>query len=154
MERPKFKGHLKLLVLHLLSKKPMHGYAVMKGLEEEFGIPAPSAGVIYPILFSLKRAGLIETAGSGRREKKVYKITEDGVRYLKEHEEELREAIKLARIYREFSEMGGRELREAFRLLFDRFDNLTEKQREELSKIIREFAKKIKFIVEFGDSYE
>ncbi|WP_457754201.1 PadR family transcriptional regulator [Thermococcus sp.] len=154
MERPKFKGHLKLLVLYLLSKKPMHGYAVMKGLEEEFGIPAPSAGVIYPILFSLKRAGLIETVGTGRREKKVYKITEDGMKYLKEHEEELREAIKLARIYKEFSEMGGRELREAFKLLFDRFDNLTEKQREELSKVIREFAKKIKFIVEFGGSYE
>ena len=154
MERPKFKGHLKLLVLHLLSKKPMHGYAIMKGLEEEFGIPTPSAGVIYPILFSLKRAALIETVGTGQREKKIYKITEDGVRYLKEHEEELREAIKLARIYREFSEMGGKELREAFKLIFDNFDNLTEKQREELSKIMREFAKRIKFIVEFGDSYE
>jgi len=154
LERPKFKGHLKLLVLHLLSKKPMHGYAIMKGLEEEFGIPTPSAGVIYPILFSLKRAALIETVGTGQREKKIYKITEDGVRYLKEHEEELREAIKLARIYREFSEMGGKELREAFKLIFDNFDNLTEKQREELSKIMREFAKRIKFIVEFGDSYE
>ncbi|NJE08843.1 PadR family transcriptional regulator [Thermococcus sp. M39] len=154
MERPKFKGHLKLLVLHLLSKEPMHGYAIMKGLEERFGIPAPSAGVIYPILFSLKRAGLIETIGTGQREKKIYKITENGIEYLKEHEDELKEAIKLARIYREFSEMGGKELREAFKLIFDNFDNLTEKQKEELSKIIREFAKRIKFIVEFGGSYE
>ncbi len=151
MEQPKFKGYLKLLVLYLLSKEPMHGYAIIKEIERRFKIPAPSAGVIYPILSNLNQEGLIQTIEIGQREKKVYKITESGIRYLDKHEDDLREAMRLVRIHKEFSEMGGKELREALRLVFDNFDNLTKKQKEELSKTIKEFAKKIKFIIEFAD---
>ncbi len=151
LERPKFKGGLKLLILEMLRTNPMHGYAIMKELEERFAIPTPSAGVIYPTLASLRRAGLIEVIGSGKREKKTYRITEKGLEYLEEHKEELREIIHKMEIYKGFRKLGGDELVNAFRLLFEKFDELNEKQREELSKVIKDCAKQVRFIVEFGD---
>lgn len=150
LERPKLKGGLKLLVLYLLRESPMHGYAIMKELEERFGIPSPSAGVIYPTLAGLRRSGLIEVVGGGKREKKTYRITEKGVEYLEQHRDELEETLRRMRIYREFRNLGGGELVKAFRLLFERFDELSEKQKEELSKIMKDCARKVRFTVEFG----
>jgi len=60
MERPKYKGCLKSLILHLLEESPHHGYGIMSELESRYGIPSPSAGSIYPILSSLKNQNLIE----------------------------------------------------------------------------------------------
>ncbi len=151
LERPRLKGGLKLLVLYLLRESPMHGYAIMKELEERFGIPSPSAGVIYPTLAGLKRKGLIEVAGGGTREKKTYRITDRGVEYLEQHEDELEEIFRRVRIYREFRKLGGDELVKAFRLLFERFESLSGEQKEELSKVIKDCAKRIRFIVEFGE---
>ncbi len=129
----------------------MHGYAIMKELEERFAIPTPSAGVIYPTLASLRRTGLIEVVGSGKREKKTYRITEKGLEYLKEHEGEVKEIIHKMEIYKEFRELGGNELVKAFRLFFEKFDELNDDQKAELSKVIKDCAKRIRFIVEFGE---
>ena len=69
MEKPKYKGCPKSLILHLLEESPHHSYGIMSELESRYGIPSPSAGSIYPILSSLKNQNLIEMAGEGRREK-------------------------------------------------------------------------------------
>jgi DNA-binding PadR family transcriptional regulator len=49
------RGDLKFVILRLISKRPMHGYEVMKALEEESkGYYRPSPGSVYPTLQMLE----------------------------------------------------------------------------------------------------
>ena len=51
-------GDLQLVVLHLISQRPRHGYEIIKAIEElSFGFYAPSPGVIYPALTYLEELG-------------------------------------------------------------------------------------------------
>nr|WP_240912010.1 MULTISPECIES: PadR family transcriptional regulator [unclassified Thermococcus] len=149
VERPNFRGYMKILILDLL-KEPKHGYGIMTELEERYGIKL-SAGTVYPILASLRKNGLIEVAETGDREKKNYVVTEKGLRYLEEHEEELEEVKKRMHAYRTFLELGGDELKEAFRELFRSIEDLTDEQREELRGTFREFARRIRRILLEGE---
>ncbi len=50
------KGDFKGLVLHLLEEHPMHGYEIIKAIEERYhGFYKPSAGAIYPARAALFR---------------------------------------------------------------------------------------------------
>ncbi|WP_297437230.1 PadR family transcriptional regulator [Thermococcus sp.] len=147
MERPKYKGHLKLLILKMLSEKPMHGYGIMAELEKTYGIPHPSPGTVYPILASLRRSGLIEITGGGKREKRLYMATEKGNEYLREHGEELREVMELLNRFREFSRLGGRDLGEALKEVFNSVERLTDEQRRALIKEFAEFTKRVRLIL-------
>ncbi len=77
-------GDMKYVILKLLKEKPRHGYEVMKELEEQMrGCYSPSPGTVYPTLQWLEDEGLVsakEVAG-----KKVYEVTEAGLRFLEEH---------------------------------------------------------------------
>ncbi|WP_456468752.1 PadR family transcriptional regulator [Archaeoglobus sp.] len=143
----KMRGYLKLFVLHLLESKPMHGYGIIKAIEEGFGLPPPSPGAIYPILANLKRAGLIELDSREEREKKVYCLTEKGRKYLEQHDEERKEALNYLKKLREFSQIGGRELGEVIREIVQNITELNEEQKLELEKIIKDFTKKVKLIL-------
>jgi DNA-binding PadR family transcriptional regulator len=72
------RGGVKIALLRLLAEEPMHGYQIMKTLEEQSGgLYIPSAGSIYPTLQALEEKGFVsvrEDDGS----KKVYSITEQG----------------------------------------------------------------------------
>ncbi len=71
------RGDVKYAVLELLQERPMHGYEVMRALEERSGgFYAPSAGTIYPTLQMLEDRGWISSSEVDG--KKVYSITEDG----------------------------------------------------------------------------
>jgi DNA-binding PadR family transcriptional regulator len=80
------KGYIRIATLILLSKKPHHGYEIMKEIKERTrGFWKPTAGGIYPILKSLKESGYIKgewDAETGRR-KKIYVITDAGRNVLK-----------------------------------------------------------------------
>ncbi|WP_138753830.1 PadR family transcriptional regulator [Paenibacillus sinopodophylli] len=72
------RGGIKFALLKLLSGQPMHGYQIMKTLEEQSGgLYQPSAGSIYPTLQLLEASSFIAicTEDNG---KKVYRITEQG----------------------------------------------------------------------------
>lgn len=71
------RGDLKFVLLELLNERPMHGYEMIKALEERSGGRyAPSPGVIYPTLQLLEdRDWATVTEAEG---KKVYQITEGG----------------------------------------------------------------------------
>ncbi|MBV9232085.1 MAG: PadR family transcriptional regulator [Chloroflexi bacterium] len=82
------RGDVKFALLELLQERPMHGYEMMKALEEKSGgFYVPSAGSIYPTLQMLEDRGLVtvnEVDG-----KKVYSITDAGRAALAErHKEE------------------------------------------------------------------
>lgn len=83
--RPIRRGDLKYVILGLLGEKPMHGYEVIRTLEEESGgTYSPSPGSVYPTLQRLQDRGHV--AVDEREGRKVYRITEAGRRFLEEHE--------------------------------------------------------------------
>ena len=78
------RGDLKYMVLKLLSKKPMHGYEVMRALEEEScGCYTASAGSVYPTLQMLEDQGYVVC--EEKEGKKVYSITDEGREFLDEN---------------------------------------------------------------------
>lgn len=77
-------GDMKYVILKLLAEKPMHGYEVMKALEERTrGCYKPSPGTVYPTLQWLEDEGLVRA--EEREGKKIYTITDAGRGFLEEH---------------------------------------------------------------------
>jgi transcriptional regulator len=79
------RGHLDALILSVLEKEPLHGYAVMEALQVSSGgaLDLPT-GSLYPALRRLERAGLVESEWStvsGRR-RRTYRLTPAGLRAL------------------------------------------------------------------------
>jgi DNA-binding PadR family transcriptional regulator len=80
------KGDLKYVILNLLKDKPSHGYEIIHAMEDQFhGCYTPSAGSVYPTLQMLDDMGYVSS--SERDGKKVYTITEEGKKFLKEQQE-------------------------------------------------------------------
>lgn len=78
------RGDLKYVILRLLSQKPMHGYEVMRALEEESGgCYSASPGSVYPTLQMLEDQSYVVC--EEKEGKKVYTITDEGREFLKEN---------------------------------------------------------------------
>lgn len=80
------RGEFKFALLELLASAPMHGYQLIKAMEERTGgLYSPSAGSVYPNLQLLEDMNLIS---SGEEDgKKLYRITDEGKAYLREREQ-------------------------------------------------------------------
>lgn len=77
-------GDMKYVILKLLREKPMHGYEVMKELEQHTrGCYKPSPGTVYPTLQWLEDEGLVSSEDAAG--KKVYSITDAGLKFLEEN---------------------------------------------------------------------
>lgn len=72
----------KLYVLIALHKAPKHGYELMADFFKITGKKL-SAGQIYPLLSNMQKKGyvVVTLAYDGDRQRKVYKLTDDGVRF-------------------------------------------------------------------------
>jgi DNA-binding PadR family transcriptional regulator len=91
-ERHRFfgRGDVKYALLELLRERPMHGYEMIKALEEKSGgFYTPSAGTIYPTLQLLEDRGLVTV--SEAEGKKVYSITDAGRAFLEEQQKNTEE---------------------------------------------------------------
>jgi DNA-binding PadR family transcriptional regulator len=87
------RGDFKLFLLRVLRTQPMHGYEIMKFLEERsHGFYKPSAGSIYPALRGLVRKGHAAVAGGNGRN--VYRITAKGKAFLRRQEAEFEKRFK------------------------------------------------------------
>jgi DNA-binding PadR family transcriptional regulator len=77
------KGNAVVLILSLLAREPMHGYRIVKELDQlSEGYFAMREGTLYPHLHQLETDGLAEgywETVSGGRERKCYRITERGM---------------------------------------------------------------------------
>jgi len=73
-----------VIMLHFLSKAPMHGYEINKKLKENFRVEYPSS-ILYPVLRELEEKGAITSkwVKAGRRKKRMYYITKKGKAALK-----------------------------------------------------------------------
>ncbi len=71
------RGDVRAAILALLAERPMHGYEMIKELEERTeGAWAPSAGSIYPTLQMLEDEGLIR--GEESDGKRRFTLTDAG----------------------------------------------------------------------------
>ncbi len=88
---PRFgRGDIKFVILDLLQNKPRHGYEIIQELENRFhGFYSPSPGAVYPTLQLLEDEDMV--TNDQKTGKKVYAITDQGLKYLKEHKDELEE---------------------------------------------------------------
>jgi DNA-binding PadR family transcriptional regulator len=85
MKAEELKGHLDGLILSVVSRGPLHGYAVIEALKARSGgnLALPE-GTVYPALHRLEDDGLLKSewsTDSGRR-RRVYSITRRGEKEL------------------------------------------------------------------------
>ena len=69
------------LVLLALTKEPLHGYGIIKKIEEySSGNIVLAPGTLYGVLTNLQKQKLIElvTAEKDSRQKKIYRLTDEG----------------------------------------------------------------------------
>lgn len=142
------RGYLKLAILFALTRSPLHGYHMMKRINElTLGMIKPTAGGMYPSLKELEEKGLIRGEWHHEKRRKVYRITERGRDVFREVVEKhldiassvrswiLKSLVDLKII--EKAEMPP-TLMPAIRLLLLRDDASTEEKIEALEKLEKE----------------
>lgn len=146
-----FSGdELRLLLLHLISEQPRHGYDLIKAIEEiSHGAYAPSPGVVYPTLTMLTDMGLIEEAKS-EGSRKEFAVTEEGVAHLKENDEEVEALmVKLKELGGDNRKAGGAPIKRAVASLLSALwhrvtrEDADEEVMHKIAAILDEAAQKI-----------
>ncbi|NPA99775.1 MAG: PadR family transcriptional regulator [Crenarchaeota archaeon] len=142
------KRLIRLLILKILSNREAHGYAIIKELEKLLGYRV-SSGVVYPHLKRLVREEIIEAIEiyRGNKKIKIYRLTERGRRYVEDHIKDIEEAYQIARRLRKFFNIGGRELVQVLKKLFENIEKLSEEDLSKIRDILRETSRQIENIV-------
>ncbi len=140
------RGFLKYLMLYMIRKKPMHGYELIKVIEDEFlGLYKPSPGVIYPTLQSLEERGYIEKTESEGR--KIYSITNKGRKFLEEKAEVIKTILrKRGRITELYKKSPLRDLLLMSKLIFLNWGKMEPKKAKKISDIIAKTRKEVEKI--------
>jgi len=84
--RDLFPGALEMMILQSLRLKPMHGYALVKHIQQvSDDLLQVEEGSLYPALQRMLKAGLLESeAGISAkgRPTRIYRLTDAGLRHL------------------------------------------------------------------------
>src|SRR6201996_1924172 len=84
--RDLFAGALELMILHSLRVKPMHGYALVRHIQQvSDDLLQVEEGSLYPALQRMLREGLLESkegVSAKGRPTRIYRLTRAGVRHL------------------------------------------------------------------------
>ncbi len=95
-KKPFQRGDFKYILLQFLKDKPSYGYELIRTLQKRFhSFYIPSPGTVYPTLQMLEEMGYV--TATEQEGKKVYTITEEGLRFLderKEFEERIKSQIR------------------------------------------------------------
>lgn len=78
----KITNMVRFYTLCLLAAGPKHGYDLIKELQEKLGRKI-SASNVYPFLSILRKNKLIKFDKVGKRDKKIYYLTQDGKNFTK-----------------------------------------------------------------------
>ncbi len=91
-DRELLKGTTDTFILAVVAETPCHGYQLVQQLQRQSeGILELGEGTLYPLLYKLEANGCITghwQAATGRRRKRVYKITTKGTKHLATHSEQ------------------------------------------------------------------
>ena len=143
-------GEVRLALLSMLGETAMHGYELMRRLEERSGgVYRASAGTIYPTLQQLEDEGLVSSEMQDG--KKTYRLTDAGRRELERYQEAVETIWRRARRWQDWrsafdpdaAEIRGpaeRLIKEAFRAVAGEFatHQRLERVREILLRALRE----------------
>lgn len=146
------KGDLKYVILNLLKNKPSHGYEIIRALEENFhGLYTPSAGSVYPTLQMLDDMGYVSL--SERDGKKVYTITDEGLRFLEEQKDVIKKIDEQIKDWWGPRNQAGfhatiGELRNLWRLIGRKSHHLEPQKWSEIKDIVARARQDIEKIVE------
>jgi DNA-binding PadR family transcriptional regulator len=145
------KGNLKYVILDLIKDRPRHGYEIIRELEEQsHGFYKPSPGVIYPTLQMLEEMGYAQSAET--EGKKVYSITEEGLRFLTEKSDiadGVRSRMKNRWNFKNMAKMAAvmKDYHELEQLIGRNFYNLDEDKTERVRCILSETYQKIDSVI-------
>ncbi|MBC7278478.1 PadR family transcriptional regulator [Nocardioides sp.] len=93
MKADALRGHLDSLILAVVEKQPLHGYAIIEALSVRSGgeLDLPT-GTIYPALRRLEKAGYLDSSWSevGGRKRRTYELSPAGRSALAAHRQEWR----------------------------------------------------------------
>ncbi len=139
--RPFRRGDFKYLLLRQLKDKPSYGYEIMRTLQERLGsFYTPSPGSIYPTLQMLEEIGYV--SAKEQEGKKVYTITNEGIKYLDEQREfEVRVTNRIRKWWNAENTDDIRETMREFGRLAELFrDKARTANSEKLSRIRKAIA--------------
>jgi PadR family transcriptional regulator len=87
MKADAIRGHLDALILAVVEREPLHGYAIIEALRARSGgeLDMPT-GSLYPALRRLERAGYLKSEWSqaSGRDRRTYELTDAGRKHLKD----------------------------------------------------------------------
>lgn len=139
------RGSLKFIILLMLKDQPMHGYAIMKAIEDKYEHPI-SQGIIYPTLQMLEDQGLVTITEQDH--KKVYSLTTQGTQYLTDNQESI-DRIKsrqaephwksIPQVRRRFSELAY--------LIFSNLKDIDDDKLKQIEDILEDTRKRIGKII-------
>jgi DNA-binding PadR family transcriptional regulator len=91
------RGILRIAIISLIKDKPAHGGEIYQSLKEKFQIDSPR-GIIYNLLRRMEAEGLVlsnwDIPESGPA-KRIYRITDLGLEYVKSTLERLRKSRRM-----------------------------------------------------------
>ena len=106
------------LILWIISKEPIHGYGIMKKLEEFFNFENSNCELnfnsskIYPILSKMEKTGLVVgewKVNENNKRVKYYSITDDGTELLNQIQKAMNSLLENPYWLTFFEDMTGRE---------------------------------------------
>jgi len=141
------RGDFKYLLLNALKDRPMHGYEIMKVVNDKYGGSyMPSPGLVYPTLQMLEDLGYVTS--NTENGKKIYSITEEGAKFLAERKPVLDDVLqRRQKFFRGPRADLIREGRRLARVLFSSHGSLTEPQAKEISRILAETTQRIEEVL-------
>jgi len=94
MDSQQKKGLLELMVLASLKYEDSYGYIINQNINDVMEI---SESTLYPILRRLEKQNMLETYQTiyNSRVRKYYRITKEGLKKLKQSEDDFREVKKI-----------------------------------------------------------
>jgi len=111
-------------------------------LEDLIGVRL-STGVVYPVLRSSIRDGLVGVEASLIEGARVYRLSENDLKYLELHESDLKEALRLAESLKRFGSAGYDKLFDLVREIAINAWRLSDAELMELRKVIMDFESRV-----------
>ncbi|MHA2313752.1 MAG: PadR family transcriptional regulator [Candidatus Hermodarchaeia archaeon] len=140
------KGVLRYVILQALSKRPMHGYEIMKSVGDDFGgLYRPSSGAVYPTIKALENEGYV--TGEEKDGKRVYTATSQGIAYMKAGEEKVTGILEKRREFLEERKPLNRELRNLSSLILTNYRDLDKSHADAIALVLKDARRKISDII-------
>jgi DNA-binding PadR family transcriptional regulator len=137
------RGDIKFHLLEILKETPRHGYEIISELEKQSGGYRPSPGSVYPTLQMLEEGGYLTSEQIDS--KKVYTITEEGLKLLETRGEtrfeanpKMAQAVEIRKSFMKLSAAVKDGVRDGDEETVKRISEIINKARRDIYSILAE----------------